>query len=196
MCLPCSRYSTLWQWADNTVALYYRFDYWPGLFPSYCAAYRVINAYGTARYQLKMIDCYAYLKVDFLCEIPFKSDMWSVYYSDISLPAPVRTASDIQRMIECKDHHATWQFLGCDSGRRDTPDTPPCPHDRRDLDSLWFQCRDTSGCVPYTLVCDHRQDCADGSDEDFCVFQRCISKDFVCRNEKQVCLPVITSIVP
>nr|KAG5708620.1 hypothetical protein BaRGS_033041 [Batillaria attramentaria] len=50
----------------------------------------------------------------------------------------------------------------------------------------------------YTLVCDHKQDCADGSDENFCVFAKCL--DWQCRNHQCVleeqrchegyCLPV------
>ena len=187
------RYSTLWQWTDGTIALYYDFDWHLQFSPTYCAAYHEdiddnpllsINA-------LRVIKCDSQLKIDFLCEIPSKSDLHlqSVQLSDILLPKPVKPASDIQGIVECNDRCAAWQFLGCDSssGVRDSEGTPPCPHDRRDLDSLWFQCRDNSGCVPYTLVCDHRQDCADGSDEDFCVVQPCTYTQSACRDGRQVC---------
>ena len=98
--------------------------------------------------------------------------------------------------MECQDQSAAWQFLGCGirSGGRNSRGTTPCPHDRRDLDSLWFQCRDNSGCVPYTLVCDHRQDCADGSDEDFCVFQSCDETQMTCDDRKQVSASLILSL--
>ena len=36
-----------------------------------------------------------------------------------------------------------------------------------------FTCANEMHGVPYTVVCDHRVDCADRSDEDFCVFPPC-----------------------
>ena len=196
----------MWQWTDGTIALYYDFDWHLRFSSTYCAAYHedindnpllFINA-------LRVIKCDIQLKIDFLCEIPSKSalHLQSVQWSDILLPELVKPASDIQGMVECNDRCAAWQFLGCDtgSGVRDSEGTPPCPHDRRDLDSLWFQCRDNgrgkSGCVPYTLVCDHRLDCADGSDEDFCVFQPCTYTQSACKDEKQVCVRDQTLAMP
>ena len=36
-----------------------------------------------------------------------------------------------------------------------------------------FPCRSGDLHVPYSLVCDHRRDCLDGSDETFCTFRPC-----------------------
>ena len=36
-----------------------------------------------------------------------------------------------------------------------------------------FVCRGSGHPLPYTLVCDHRQDCWDNTDEEFCVFPPC-----------------------
>ena len=36
-----------------------------------------------------------------------------------------------------------------------------------------FTCDNGVQRVPYSLLCDHRQDCRDGSDERFCVFPPC-----------------------
>ena len=50
-----------------------------------------------------------------------------------------------------------------------------------------FTCRNGVGRVPYSLVCDHSQDCLDLSDEDFCVHPSCSgSWQFECVN-MQVC---------
>ena len=154
-----------------------------------------------AENQLMVIDCHARLRADFLCEINFKPDLHSqpAHRPHISLPVPVKTASDISGMIECNDHHTTWQLIGCDfrSGAKSSPGSTACPQLSLDLDSApsrQFPCRDNSGCVPYILVCDHRQDCDDGSDEDFCVYQPCTSTQSVCRDEKQVCLPTRTCV--
>ena len=46
-----------------------------------------------------------------------------------------------------------------------------------------FPCSSGWGEVPYTLVCDHRADCSDDSDEQFCVFPPCDGKtEFDCGN--------------
>ena len=50
-----------------------------------------------------------------------------------------------------------------------------------------FRCQSEKQHVPYSLVCDHRRDCLDGSDEIFCVFVSCQQhSQFQCLN-KQVC---------
>ena len=51
-----------------------------------------------------------------------------------------------------------------------------------------FPCRFEAQWVPYSLVCDYRRDCADGSDETFCTFPTCKGfSQFRCQN-KQVSL--------
>ena len=180
----CRRYSSIWRWSDNTTALSYNISYCCGTLSPYCAAFHQTLDH------LTVIQCDRILDAHFLCEMSADTDQQSEsgQGSSISLPVPSHPAFAARGMVECQDHSASRQFLGCDtrSGRRDSPDTPPCPHDRRDLDSLWFQCRDNSGCVPYTLVCDHRQDCADGSDEDFCHFTPCSRAQFACSDDRQV----------
>ena len=73
----------------------------------------------------------------------------------------------------CPLMHVTHDFLACDSKvaclatkKGDCvlslrPNPPMMP------------CRSGSGSVSYTLVCDHKIDCLDGSDEEFCTFPRC-----------------------
>ncbi|KAK7102885.1 hypothetical protein V1264_021043 [Littorina saxatilis] len=52
-----------------------------------------------------------------------------------------------------------------------------------------FQCRNGYERIPYSLVCDHRGDCMDSSDEDFCDFPPCIDgKEMPCGGSKQ-CIP-------
>ncbi|XP_070206413.1 G-protein coupled receptor GRL101-like [Littorina saxatilis] len=53
-----------------------------------------------------------------------------------------------------------------------------------------FTCSAGSQRVPYSLVCDHRQQCADGSDETFCVFAPCSgSTPLECATSTQ-CVPL------
>ena len=54
-----------------------------------------------------------------------------------------------------------------------------------------FPCRSQEQCVSYSLVCDHRRDCLDGSDETFCTFLPCQwQSQFQCLN-RQVCLVLL-----
>ena len=173
------RYSSLWRWSDNTTALHYNISHCCHEPPPYCTAfYRSVH-------HLSVINCDGLQEVDFLCEIPMEADRQS--QSGIALLEPENPASSLPGMAECHGQEATLQFLGCGAmSSVRSPDTTVCPHNTWDLDNLWFQCRDHGACVPYTLVCDHRPDCDDGSDEDFCSFEPCSSTQFECRDGKQV----------
>ena len=119
----------------------------------------------------------------------------------------VTTAGEDRRWrpVTCRDGHVTHTFLACDlstfcwadrdvvfSHRPDSwalPTFQSCPV-RPAMPSLppSFQCGSVEQYVPYTLVCDHRRDCADGSDEILCTFLPCRGlAQFQCQN-KQVCL--------
>ncbi|KAK7090136.1 hypothetical protein V1264_009977 [Littorina saxatilis] len=49
-----------------------------------------------------------------------------------------------------------------------------------------YQCEKVDQQVPYSLVCDHRHDCQDSSDENFCVFPACSLTEFECDNKQCV----------
>ncbi|XP_070183634.1 G-protein coupled receptor GRL101-like [Littorina saxatilis] len=90
--------------------------------------------------------------------------------------------------IRCPLHHYTHLFLACDvtsvcwkhggSPRCESSVTPLPPS---------FTCTNQIERVPYTLVCDHRADCIDRSDEDFCSFAPCRTGHFSCDNGQ--CIP-------
>ena len=98
----------------------------------------------------------------------------------------------------CPSDHWTHTFLACDvrsycwgQGRFRQGNGSDA---ERNLTSLCqstlstlFTCRHEAERVPYSLVCDHSQDCLDASDEDFCAYPSCsASKQSECVN-KQVC---------
>ena len=91
----------------------------------------------------------------------------------------------------CPSGHLTHDFLSCDSrsacwaasdvrGARSRCLAPLSPLPPS------FPCSDGVGTVPYSLVCDHRHDCSDSSDETFCHFPPCDSTNsremFQCDN--------------
>ena len=97
----------------------------------------------------------------------------------------------------CPDAHVTHTFLACDvesacwaldfstSVSCSAPLTPLPPS---------FTCNNGVQHVPYTLVCDHRSDCSDRSDERFCVFTPCnVTSQFECKNKEVGKLLALTS---
>ena len=84
--------------------------------------------------------------------------------------------------VVCSSGHYTHRFLACDaqshcmqrdpSGQGSGSDETLTAVCKSILDTL-FTCRNGVEHVPYSLVCDHSQDCFDSSDEDICVHPPC-----------------------
>ena len=108
-------------------------------------------------------------------------------------PKPTITAVNVSHVL-CPSGHWTHTFLACDalsycrgqagssSGRdAEANITSLC----RSTLSLLFTCSRGVQRVPYSLVCDHSQDCQDDSDEDFCTYPPCSgSQQFECVNKQ------------
>ncbi|KAK7088240.1 hypothetical protein V1264_022177 [Littorina saxatilis] len=93
--------------------------------------------------------------------------------------------------VTCPGGHMTHAFMACDvasacwadhygnaeSEFLGVPSRASCPVPVTSLPMTslpaMFTCSAGSQRVPYSLVCDHRQQCADGSDETFCVYAPC-----------------------
>nr|KAG5693055.1 hypothetical protein BaRGS_028815 [Batillaria attramentaria] len=68
------------------------------------------------------------------------------------------------------------------------PSSSACPAPLTSLPPS-FTCASGGGRVPYSLVCDHRQDCQDGSDEELCVFPTCTgSTPLQCGDQQEQCV--------
>ena len=86
----------------------------------------------------------------------------------------------------CPHGHVTHVFLSCDVNSHcwSSSFQLPCRAPGQSLPPP-FWCITGVEHVPYTLVCDHRQDCSDGSDEDFCVFRQCMENEMsACHSRK------------
>ena len=79
----------------------------------------------------------------------------------------------------CSNRQVTLAFMPCQGS---SPDSFVISDDKLgssrtsspfDQEAPSFLCSNSVQYVPYTLLCDHRQDCADNSDEDFCQFRPC-----------------------
>ena len=113
-------------------------------------------------------------------------------------------------MVACPSGHVTHSFLACDlsiscwaegsvtfslhpeSWALPTSQSCPVPQNMTSL-SPSFPCRSDERRVPYSLVCDHRRDCLDGSDETFCKLIPCDWKSqFQCLNKQVFCAQPLT----
>ena len=152
----------------------------------------------------------------YLCQMPER--LWYQRTQSLSLVsqrsapslAEVNVTVTGQRRREwwpviCPDGHVTHMFMTCDMATfcwaegeitlNSDPDSWALPTSQSCPARLVetslppsFRCQSEKQHVPYSLVCDHRQDCLDGSDETVCVFLPCQQQfQFQCLN-RQVCL--------
>ena len=96
--------------------------------------------------------------------------------------------------VVCFSGHYTHRFLACDA-QSHCMQRGPSRQGSGSNDALMalcisvlstlFTCRNGVEHLPYSLVCDHSQDCLDSSDEDFCVHPSCSgSRLFECANKQ------------
>ena len=118
-----------------------------------------------------------------------------VHFPEAAAELRLQVSSD-RRFFVCPDRHFTHAFLACDVKSACVVRSPPssssssddaCSADDAPLTPLppALECANGVERVPYTLVCDHRPDCSDDSDEDFCVFPACRAGSLDC-GDKQV----------
>ena len=152
-------------------------------------------------------------RVAFVCE--HKMEPSGTVHEDVHSPPSVPSVvvahlpNDTYNQVEllrssavvCPRSHWTHSFLACDImsacwARRDVikysqermtwgiPASSTCPPPLTSLPP-YFRCLNDVDHVPYTMVCDYRQDCSDNSDEDFCLFPPCEgSFHFQCHNKQ------------
>ena len=186
---PCASYSGDVQWADGTIA--YSAWYRRELFISQCGRMADVT-------EPIEVDFFCVQKpraiVHFLCEIHTVLDSETV--DSVCLAKDVAGNLSVSGVV-CPNAHLTHTFLACDaqsacwafdSGVLDNhlvPSVEQCPP--LNLFSPLFKCTENAQFVPYTFVCNHRRDCFDHSDEDFCVFRPCSGRATIpCSTSSQV----------
>ena len=114
----------------------------------------------------------------------------------IQFPKPIWSPSQHFTKIVCLSGHLTRDFLACDKKsaclqnehfmlERESGVKSKLNSLCQSSLSTLFQCRTGVERVSYSLVCDHRQDCLDNSDEDFCAYPVCVgAHQFQCVNKQ------------
>ena len=131
---------------------------------------------------LNLKDCQEANEVGYICE----RRVGSGRHVDV-LPVIVgNDESNTSLFSVCPSGHVTHDFLSCDIRSKcfsrptlsdslcDSPLLPSPP---------MFACSNDIEQVPYPLVCDHRSDCRDHSDEIFCTFPSCVGSSFQCETK-------------
>ncbi|XP_070196645.1 G-protein coupled receptor GRL101-like [Littorina saxatilis] len=168
-----SLYRDLWQWSDTTIALYVNVSLRSIAIPM-CTYFRVEEG----PHNLATVSCVVPMDARFVCERLKSSTVETPGGVTLPLLETNATWSKNITLMPCPSGHVVRDFLSCDlqSQCRDERDRKLC---ETEGDVALFQCEHSSQSVHYTLVCDFRLDCPDGSDENFCVHPQCAQD--VCR---------------
>ena len=186
-------------WEDNTV------DYFWGITGMQHQGRTACGSLGIHPNMLYYNDCWLpplYNLYAFLCQLPLQSKQPNTITNVVKVK-PLNTTSTGQwRLVTCDKGHLTHILLACDvladcwagddvtfsrhseTWASPTSNTCPVPLVGLPLPPS-FPCDTLEQRVPYSLVCDHRFDCVDGSDDLYCGHQGCLDNThFQCFNRQ------------
>ena len=163
------RYYCVYQWMDGSMNYHADFD--PNTEYPACGLYLRKESYNIIRWKEATVACntdtFKHLPCLTLCE-KTKTAQQDPSTRGIQLDPAIFPFTSIP-LANCSGRQRTHEFLACEPSSECVPN----PQSQR-VSSLCprtlFTCQKNQEYVPYTLVCDCRHDCSDGSDEDFCVY--------------------------
>ena len=162
-------------------------------------------------FSIKIYDCKNLQALDlavyYLCEFDDPVNKIPEKSAITAPPVTLHPKNYYPDLVVCPLKHTVHTFLACDVFSKcwtdspvvydtdrqtwDVPSYTTCPAPMTSLPPS-YACATGNGRVPYTFVCDHRQDCSDDSDEDFCIHPKCTGdKGFQCGSAKQVIVNVL-----
>jgi hypothetical protein len=202
-----SPYFWQFRWADNTVAYGYNVSYRCGalcrFFDHTQLHYGVFSQVDKSLFitTKSKEDGILIDKFTVACEEPVRYNN-STALEGPGVPPPFipvpKTADERSNLhfTVCPSKHLTRDFLSCDPGSR-------CV-DNVYRDTCWvagkkpvpkFACTRRPVTIPYTLVCDFRDDCPDGSDEAFCVHPPCSPGQATCHSGQCIAVDKLCDVI-
>ena len=190
--LSVCRYRGMYQWEDGTIGHYLRYNMYSR--PPTTTGMDRIGVLAIVPAGLKT----PFFGKRFLCE---KEEMSKAernqngFSEKHQVQLPIHAHSSLRSSyVVCSSGHFTHKFLACDLHSGCRQHGSPGLRKRLDLSlnplcnsilATLFTCRNGVEQVPYSVVCDHSQDCLDSSDEDFCDHPSCSgSEQFECVNKQ------------
>ena len=184
-CVCFQRYGAVWKWVDGSTAFFRGQLKRKSPYTSHAISRPVCAALG-ANDKSVYLECSAKINAGAVCELKSRLEhefFRSVQSTEVHLASHVPPTFPLYYVICAREErhknlsHVTHGFLACDvlSDCFTTSDQASSRLCKRVMDPSppSFTCHNNVQHVPYMLVCDHRHDCTDGSDEDFCVFPPC-----------------------
>ncbi|KAK7482846.1 hypothetical protein BaRGS_00025879 [Batillaria attramentaria] len=183
-------YKDVFMWTDGTMAYHVSMRGAVELRPI-CGYFGKVDFYrGRSRYRVSLDLCDEKFRAHVLCEVdnqPTTSTEQSAEPPTVVIPKSTTQTPNIA-FVQCPEGHLTHAFLACDIKSACFKERPGVSATCRvPLSPLppSFTCANGIELVPYTLVCNYRSECNDGSDEDFCVFPPCdAEKPVKCGNQQ------------
>ena len=190
----------MYQWVDGVMAYHVRKrrrDLRPGCFSVTVTKYR-------ADYEPHMLPnkCdRGLLDADYICEYfdheaTRHTGLEAAQRTKVTLLDLTMDGVDLNfenlTLVKCPLNHVTHSFLACDTQSAcwandlDLDRSASCRPPLASTLPPYYACADGVAHVPYTMVCDHRPDCTDHSDETFCVFSPCRADDHFECGDRQV----------
>ncbi|KAK7462032.1 hypothetical protein BaRGS_00038561, partial [Batillaria attramentaria] len=172
-------YREVWQWVDQTMAFHNEMYASERLSKPVCSLLTAPDNY------LLTTSCGRSSPFNFLfCERKKHDHRGQRSETRFTTTANFSRLTGSVEMIECPNGHHVKDFLSCDMLSQCGTDSYVTSCQTPELkDVSMFVCDVGAQTLHYTLVCDHRPDCSDGSDETFCVHGQCAVFEFPEVNE-------------
>ncbi|PVD29176.1 hypothetical protein C0Q70_11773 [Pomacea canaliculata] len=176
-------YGNVLQWIDGTMAHYIQVEE-PDLYFDTSACFIMQFGYNVI---LSYVKCNKNYTVKLVCESPKNNaSQKSQTFPTLPVVNEIETPDSIQNasFVKCLNKQISVDFLSCAKESNCDVDNYISFCEIPGKQQLpMFNC-DNTQTIPYTLVCDYRSDCVDGSDERFCKFSVC--EEFACNNQQCV----------
>ena len=188
-CFMMYRYGDMWSWVSGVVAHYLDIE---GRTQegTMCGVIKNSNSqdrwlYRSQHSALPVLCTSRDREFSIICELPGLKKPGKIQEL-VRLPSRALETQTPVHLTTCPQKHVTHEAFACDPfycwgrlkpGLKRSTLTCDAP---MELAPPYFECQTPGEFVAYSLMCDFRQDCTDGSDESFCTYPVCDGHSYQC----------------